>query len=137
MERCLDAERHFSLPDALLNLTAGLFGLVSGQLMSLKLVSQLTPATALQAMIFATLVGMLCGVTIRRHFEWSVVWFVVGFCLGEFVGLRPVPFLGDTLQKFVLSVATLNLAPLVAACGMYPGHEIQKVLYRREIPVRR
>ena len=135
MDRCLETQRHSSIPDALLNLTAGLFGLVSGQLMSLKFVNQLTPGAALQAMMFATLVGMLCGVTIRRHFEWSVVWFVAGFCLGEFAGLRPVPFLGDTIQKFVLSVATLNLAPLVAAFGMYPGHEIQKALFRREIPV--
>lgn len=120
-----------SFPDALLRVTAGVMGLVSGEMMSVRFVDELSLLAAFQAIIFATIVGMLCGVTIRRHFEWSVVWFATGFCLGEFIGLRPVPFLGDTGQKFILSVATLNLAPLVAAFGMYPGHEIQKLLLRR------
>ncbi|WP_373649553.1 hypothetical protein [Schlesneria sp. DSM 10557] len=121
----------FSFADGLLATTAALLGLVSGEIMSWQFVSELTFASAGQAVVFATLIGIVCGVTVRRHFGFCLFWFVCGFCVGEFAGLRPGPELGDTVQKFTLSVATLNLAPLVAACGTCSGHELQKLLLQQ------
>jgi hypothetical protein len=98
-----------------------IIGLIAGTIVW----SQFDPAMSAMSPIFCSALtlmsGLVFGSIVARTPAWSAALFVSGFWIGQLMTLTPNPQLGTDRNTFIASIATLNVAPLLAVLGLVAG----------------